>query len=397
MACLKRLLCSSACLIAPLACAQGCAGSTTTNGPKDGGPTRPAAVTAPDAGLTQSYGAACQVLPIDAGLPDGAALEATGANVFSDMTLNADAVYWTTGTEVMRAPLGSDDAVPVATAQNNSHALVVDSSSVYWTNMGVPPTYVGSVLSMQIDGGAISTLASDQDSPNAITIDQASVYFVVGGTSLGDGGNSPAAVLSVPRTGGTVTTVVSGLGSNWSPIAVYDGVLAFVSYLGNVGSQISTVPATGGTTTVLAPSEHRVGSIALDATSVYWVDSSGGGFDFTAPDGRIRSVPRAGGSATILADKQAVPGKLVLFGSTLFWSAAGTGGPAGFSGNGGLWSLPASGGTPNPIVANRWSVPTFGVDACHLAWFDLLDQSCSVHPTAQCSAADLFALVVMDR
>ncbi len=138
------------------------------------------------------------------------------------------------------------------------------------------------------------------------------------------------------------------------------------------------MPATGGPTTVLATSDHRVASIAVDGTKVYWVDASTSGVDTIGADGRIRSVPRAGGSAAILADNQAAPNKLVLLGSTLFWSTGGTWSNVSPGGDAGLWSLATSGDAPSGLVTGRLGVSTFAVDAAHLAWFDLLDPSSDV-------------------
>lgn len=327
--------------------------------------------------------AACPLPPSDAGLPAGGSLVAVGGSpgLVSDVALTPSTVYWTTGTEVMSVPFdGGSAAAPVAIAQINATALLFRSGSLYWTNRG-GPVGTGSIVSLPLDGGAIATLAAGQDAPGAIAIDDSGVYVVVGGSSLGDGGVSTVAVLSIPQTGGTPATVVSGLGSP-GPVAVHNGVVAFVSSAasdaGGTVSQISTVPTDGGAPTVLATSSHRVASIALDGTNVYWVDSSTTGSDTVAADGRIQSVPLVGGSAAILADNQAAPGKMVLLGSTLYWAAGGTSADVLLSGNGGLYSLPVTGGTPVGLVTNRLSVGPFDVTGTQLAWFDLLNPETAV-------------------
>jgi len=333
----------------------------------------------------------CPVPPTDAGLPDGGRLIALGAwpGFPSDTALTPSTVYWTTGSEVMRAPFdGGSAAAPVAIAQRGAHAIVFRSDSLYWTNQG-SPAGTGSVVSLPLDGGAIVTLASGQDAPGALAVDDSNVYVVAGGSSLDDGGVSTVTLLSIPVTGGMPATLVSGLGSA-GPVAVNNGVVAFVSRsTGNDGgalSQISTVPTDGGAPTVLATSDRGVPSIALDGTNVYWVDSSTHGVDTISIDGRIRSVPLVGGPATILADNQANPAKMVLLGSNLYWAAAGTAAGIGLVNNGGLYSLPVTGGTPVGLVTNRTGIGPFDLTATQLAWFDLLNPE-----------TELFGLFVMNR
>jgi hypothetical protein len=360
-------------------------GTGIVSGVDPGSPSLFVARYAPQAPHLSAPRAACPIPPTDAGLPEGGRLVATAVDVTPDMALSADAVYWTTGTEVMRVPLAGGDALPVAIAQNGANALGIDSRSIYWTNKG-GPTATGSVVALALDGGTVTTLASGQDSPGAVAVADAGVYFVVGGTYLADGGRSPASVLSVPLAGGTPATVVSGLGPI-GPVATNGDVVAFVvSSVAGTVSQISTAPSVGGATTVLATSNHFVPAIAVDATTVYWADASSSGIDTTSADGAIRSVPLAGGPATVLAQNQAAPAKTIVLGSTLYWSAAGTFSNVTSSGNGGLWSIPASGGTPTGLVTNRLGVRAFSVSASHLAWFDLLDP-----------APDLLGLFVIDR
>ncbi|MCL2448614.1 MAG: hypothetical protein FWD17_06695 [Polyangiaceae bacterium] len=317
---------------------------------------------------------ACPVPPSDDSPPAGSSLITAATPTPLDVALSPDTVYWTTGNEVMSAPFdGGGAPSPVAIAQNNATALVFHSGSLYWTNQG-DRAGTGSVVSLPLDGGAMSTLASGQDSPSAIAVDDSNVYVIAGG-SLDDGGASTVALLSVPQTGGTPATLVSGLGSP-GPVAVHDGTVAFFSSAtadGGTASRISTVLTVGGAPAALATSDHRVAAIAIDAMNVYWVNSSTYGLDAIQADGQIQSVPLAGGAAVVLADNQANPRKMVLLGSTLYWAAAGTGAGLGTPSNAGVYSVPVTGGTPVGLVTNRMGVGPFDVTATQLAWFDLLD------------------------
>jgi hypothetical protein len=173
--------------------------------------------------------------------------------------------------------------------------------------------------------------------------------------------------------------LVAGLGLP-GPIAVHGETLVFASVPGPapalggaVSSLIQSVPRSGGTPTTVTTTDRIVDSIAVDATTVYWIDDSTSGVDTTSADGRIRCAALAGGPPTILASNQARPADLILVGSTLLWANQGTGVNLTPGGNAGVWSLPASGGTPAAFIDQRIGVGPLAADAQHMAWFETLD------------------------
>lgn len=332
---------------------------------------------APEAPVLSAPRAECPVPQTDAGLPEGGTILASVVDVQSDMALGPDAVYFTTGSEVMSVPLAGGATQPLAIAQRGAGPLVLDSNTLYWTNSGSfdGSSASGSVVAYDLDGGTVTILAPGQDAPGALTVDGTHVYYVAGGSPSGDGGISSVNLLSIPRAGGAATVVARGLAAK-GPVAVAGGVLAFATSGTSTPtptSAIYIVPVTGGPTTMLATSDHRVSSIAIDGNNVYWLDQSTTRVDSVGADGRVRAVPLAGGAATILADNQAAPNKLALLGSTVFWSTGGSWANVTPAGNAGLWTLPTAGGTPVGLLTGRAAVATFAVDAAHVAWFDLLD------------------------
>jgi hypothetical protein len=318
---------------------------------------------------------ACAPPPGDAGPPADASSIGLTMNTISDVALTAKAVYWTTGGDVMSAPLDGGTAVPVAVAQNVPGAMAIDSQSLYWVNVGSvyypvdpveSPGHNGSIVSVPLAGGTPRVLASDQDSPLAIAVDDTAIYWTAGGVTTIDGGTSDGVVLSMPLGGGTPTLLVSGLGMP-TAIAVHEGVVAFAAYTSSA-SAIGTVPSTGGTSTTLATGPTPTTSIALDGTNVYWVQASS---QTVGSDGRILSMPLAGGTPLVLADRRPDPGKMVLLGSTLFWSEPGFGPQPDSSG--GVWSVPADGGAPLPLQAPLVGAGPFAIDGAHLAFSYLVD------------------------
>lgn len=325
--------------------------------------------------------------PLDGGLPDaGRLVTAAGA---IEVALSPTQVYWSTTWEVMGASVSGGDPVVLAYAQGPV-SLATDSRSIYWANGGVLE-FGGAIVSLGLDGGAPATLASSQDYPAAIAVDDAGVYWTTVAVMTSDGGRSSGAILSVPFDGGTPSVLATDL-VRVGPIAATNGVVAFAFQSIDAGTsgptQIASISSAGGAPNVLATTDRAVVSVALDATTVYWAEASSSGL---YDDGRIRSVRLAGGALTELAGSQPGPNELVLVGSTLYWSTSGHanyGGAtdAGPVNNAGLWSLPTTGGAPVPLVSGRRSIGHFAVDAHHAAWVGSFD-----------SPSEQYGLFVMDR
>jgi hypothetical protein len=113
------------------------------------------------------------------------------------------------------------------------------------------------------------------------------------------GGATGGAIKSVPVTGGTVTTIASGLeGVNdlyldattiyWTEFSMANSLAGSIKSAPKSGGAAPTVLATGTPTPgfdVFFP-----GGLAVDSTYVYWTEGVGGG--------AIRRVPKAGGAVT---------------------------------------------------------------------------------------------------
>jgi len=181
-------------------------------------------------------------------------------------------VYWTNDA-VMKVPKAGGLPVTLATGDLtlSKHGVAVNSTDVYWaefnyacagTDQPCNPG-LGRVMRVPVGGGTPSVVASRQSGANSIALDATHVYW----TSYNDG-----TVMKVPLAGGTPTTLASGQVAMNDLTA--DGTSVYWTKYGDTGLQdgaVMKVALAGGTPVTLAPA-HLPTGIAVDATSVYWLN-----------------------------------------------------------------------------------------------------------------------------
>jgi hypothetical protein len=245
----------------------------------------------------------------------------------AEIAVDANNVYWT-GNGVMQLSLGG--GTPLTLAGGATQGIAVDATSVYWTDYSINTR----IAKVTIGGGTVTALASVAGSkPSELAIDGTSVYW----TDV-----AAHTVSKVSKSGGMVTMLAS-TGAQPSGIVVnVNGV-----YVSTFGGSIS-VPISGGTSTQLS-TDAGFGNqnVAIDATSMYWLDDQNG-------PTTLYKVPLAGGTTITLATGLYDAVSIALDGTDLYIGGVG------------IWRIPTAGGTPVQVTKLNAQATSIQTDATYV-------------------------------
>lgn len=275
---------------------------------------------------------------------------------FRLVTSNAGGTwYGNNNTFTTPAALQTPAAIYAAPVQSAPQQIAMDATNIYWTEIAYPLTTTsGSVKSKTIAGGAETTLATGLNAPFGIAVDTTHVYFTEEG-----GGN----VKKVPIGGGATVTLASVL-NNPQYIAVDASNVYFTEFgtwnagfgVQNNDGTIKKISIGGGATVALASALDGPKAIAIDATSIYWVEVA----NSVSGAGSVKSVPIAGGVVTSLASGLSGSQYIAMdAGSVYYWQEYGT-----------LAKVGKADGTLTVMATGMSGMPPIAVDTTNIYWAD---------------------------
>jgi hypothetical protein len=156
------------------------------------------------------------------------------------------------------ATYGAKHDLPDDTTTENGSWLAVNSNELIWA---VPST--GQILAVSREGGTPRVLASGQDVPLRVAVDETRAYWT-NWSSCGD--CSQGSVHAVPLVGNQAPLTIATKQDHPNGIAVDRLNLYWVTAGGNV----MQVPLIGGAAITLATGLSNPFFVTVDATTVYW-------------------------------------------------------------------------------------------------------------------------------
>jgi hypothetical protein len=240
------------------------------------------------------------------------------------IALDSTSVYWLdfnggSNASVVKVPLqGGLPTTLASAAQASGGAIAVDSTRVYWGAID------DAVLGESLSGGTPTTIAigaRPSGEAMGVAVDATNVYW----TNLGD-----ATIRSAPLSGGTGTQLAR-LSNGASQVLAADATSLYLADCENAPGTLVRVPKTGGAPVTLASGFLQLaqaGGMAVDATNVYYAnfDVAHCGFGNTPGpcDGAVMKVPINGGTPVTIAALSNAPLTIAVDATSVYWvSAAG--------------------------------------------------------------------------
>jgi hypothetical protein len=206
-------------------------------------------------------------------------------------------VYWVNSKEGTVKKVSSSGGVitTLASGQLSPSRLAVTPTTVFWSNSGN-----SSIMKVPVGGGAATVVDNATPSPRGIVVSGLNVYWVGkatvskqalagGGTTQIYAGSIQAALDDIVSDGSNVYFTDQGSGMIFST-GVNGGVASALSSVSSVGgialtgttlywtnnSTVEKMATTGGVKGTIAVGQSNAAFDAVDPTSVYWTNQSGG-------------------------------------------------------------------------------------------------------------------------
>lgn len=236
-----------------------------------------------------------------------------------------------------RACVGTDQcpchSVPevIAVDPSGAGAIVVDATHAYWASG------VGAIARAPLAGGSSTTLWTGMNPPQGLTVAAGSLYW-----SPWPGAST---ILSMPVAGGSPTTLQQTTANDVAVDAMS------IYWVDSAGGQVLQAPLGGGAPIVLAQNQKGRGSIAVDATHVYWTNVG---------DGSVASAQIGGGGLAYLAGGLGQPTSIAVDANNVYWADPGGGTIDTVPKGGGARTTRPAGVKPDVVL----------VDATNMYWID---------------------------
>jgi hypothetical protein len=218
------------------------------------------------------------------------ATETTSTTVIeAPVTVHGDQLYWIDGGTTLRAvKTGGGNvarAVARSTASTKWTSVAADGSNAYVTSIPLPADggmatasdpASGSVLSIALSDGSISTLASGVYNPDNIVVAGTSLYWTSNMYLPSvDTVNGTGSIETLGLSGGSLMSVVRNEAPPPGPVMVVGTTIYWIDGGGPDGEDtLRKLPAGGTPTAIPLPSLIGLDGLVLASSGAYWYRSS---------------------------------------------------------------------------------------------------------------------------
>jgi hypothetical protein len=209
--------------------------------------------------------------------------------ILSTANISDNSLVWVDSTDVSSVPTGGGSVTQLATVAGEPVDVLFDGANVVWsevTNSGTPDES-GRIASVPLDGGTVTVLHQGGDAPRQLGRDaNARLTWTEGGLVGWQAGFARIARIGLS---GAEETVVAGVNSDSPKLAAAPAALLIAD-----AGTLKSLPRTGGTLSTVASLRGQtfLDNLTTDGTSVYWTDGAG----------HVSKAPVAGGAITVLVD-----------------------------------------------------------------------------------------------
>jgi hypothetical protein len=245
-----------------------------------------------------------------------------------EIVLDDEFIYWPSYSdgEILRVPKSGGATETLATGEDGPSDIAVDDDRVYWLNGSSEDNgWNGAIRSMQKGGGAVTTLVEGLFRPEQLAVDDSRAYT----TLMISDADLESSVISVSKSNGAITELLTYFGTA-TDLALSDDNI-YVSTDGADSDGDAGYVAKDGDASRLYGSPTSCYSVAAAGDTAYWTE---GGAFFTA-DTAAGTEPEDLGDHSELVEGLAVDAQRLYFVDEL-----------------GVWAIPRDGGDVELVVAD---------------------------------------------
>jgi hypothetical protein len=221
------------------------------------------------------------------------------------LAVDGEVLYFTTESRVLQIPKTGGNAQTLATGQSIAGAIALAPTFIYWASSGVLPDWRGGVFRLPRTGGPVQQLA-ELVRASGIYVDEVYAYTGAGTSATMAGG-----LIRLPLAGGPSLVLNSAGGSS---------IVGNTTELFTVSSYtLDRVEKSTGVASTLYSNNAGGHSLALDAEYVYWTSQGIWGGVPAVGAGKVLKAPLGGGDVQEVAICQAKPSAIAVDGSSVYW------------------------------------------------------------------------------